>query len=214
MRTDFIFDIETIGPNVHACPIVDISYRTFDWERFTENPYSFPELVDSMGYLKLNVKDQVDNYDCSFKTADVDWWMSKPKAVKDKMKPSPNDLLLVDFAETFLTSLESELKGAKKTYWWTRSNTFDPIIVWRLLNRIDRSADFDRLLKFYLVRDIRTYIDAKFDFKTRNGFVPVANESLWYKTFNAHDSTHDVAADILRLQAIYRAEHDLEMVEI
>ena len=60
------------------------------------------------------------------------------------------------------------------------------------------------------VRDVRTFIDAKFDFSTRSGFVPLADEKYWNEAFVAHDSTHDVAADVLRLQAIYRAENDLE----
>ena len=29
MSKDFIFDMETIGADVYACPIVDVSYTTF-----------------------------------------------------------------------------------------------------------------------------------------------------------------------------------------
>jgi len=43
--------------------------------------------------------------------------------------------------------------------------------------------------------------------------VPVSDVDYWNSAFVAHDSTHDVAADVLRLQAIHRAENDLEMVE-
>ena len=71
----------------------------------------------------------------------------------------------------------------------------------------------NRALKFYTVRDVRTHIDAKFDYSTKSGFVPVADEEYWKKAFIAHDSTHDVAADILRLQAIHRAENDLEQTD-
>jgi hypothetical protein len=72
---------------------------------------------------------------------------------------------------------------------------------------------FDNVLKFWKVRDVRTHIDAKFNYTTRSGFVPVADEDYWNKAFIAHDSTHDVAADILRLQAIHRAENDLEQTD-
>jgi hypothetical protein len=67
-------------------------------------------------------------------------------------------------------------------------------------------------LRWWRVRDTRTWIDAKFNFSQKNGFIPVADTDYWAKYFVAHDSTHDVAADILRLQAIHRAEHDLEQV--
>lgn len=68
----------------------------------------------------------------------------------------------------------------------------------------------NQYLRFYKVRDVRTYIDAKFNFTTKSGFVPLADEKYWGETFVAHDSSHDVAADVLRLQAIFRAENDLE----
>ena len=73
-----------------------------------------------------------------------------------------------------------------------------------------QSKLMNEYLKFWKVRDVRTFIDAKFDFSTRSGFVPLADEKYWNEAFVAHDSTHDVAADVLRLQAIYRAENDLE----
>jgi hypothetical protein len=60
---------------------------------------------------------------------------------------------------------------------------------------------------------VRTHIDAKFNYTTRSGFIPVADEKYWESAFVAHDSTHDVAADVLRLQAIHRAENDLEQIE-
>jgi hypothetical protein len=40
----------------------------------------------------------------------------------------------------------------------------------------------------------------------------VSDEQYWNKTFIKHDSRFDIAADILRLQAISRAENDLEMI--
>jgi hypothetical protein len=40
----------------------------------------------------------------------------------------------------------------------------------------------------------------------------VANESAWETTFKPHDSSWDILADVLRLQAIVRAENDLEQV--
>ena len=79
----------------------------------------------------------------------------------------------------------------------------------------DRVDTFNQYLEvLWKVRDmfVVTFIDAKFNFyTTRSGFVPLADEELLGKTaFVAHDSSHDVAADVMRLQTIHRAEHDLE----
>ena len=63
-----------------------------------------------------------------------------------------------------------------------------------------------------MVRDMRTYIDAKFNFDTENGFCPIADQQKWDRAFKKHDSSWDVLADVLRLQAIARAENDMEQI--
>jgi hypothetical protein len=70
----------------------------------------------------------------------------------------------------------------------------------------------DESLKFWKIRDTRTFIDAKLDFPKENGFVPIKDEALWKKHFKLHNSSWDILADVLRLQAIVRAENDLEQV--
>ena len=209
-RQDFIFDLETIGANVFVCPVVDMAYSTFDWDRFSNDPYSFEELADTIQTVKLDIKDQMDNYNCSFMKADVAWWESLPKEARDKMKPSPNDLTVTEFCDTILSYLED---AGKIKYWWSRGNTFDPIILSRHMMSTGNVDPLNKALKFYMVRDLRTHIDAKFNYETKNGFVPVADAEYWKKTFIAHDSTHDVAADILRLQTIHRVENDLEQTD-
>jgi len=117
-------------------------------------------------------------------------------------------LTVSEFCDSILEYLREQVNI---DYWWSRGNTFDPIILWRLMNK-EQTPLLDQYLRYYKVRDIRTHIDAKFDYTTRSGFVPVADEKYWNQAFVAHDSIHDVAADILRLQAIFRAENDLEHI--
>lgn len=70
-KTNFIFDMETIGANVIVCPVVDMAYTTFVWQRFLDKPYTFEELVDNVKTVKLSVMNQMKNYNCSFKKEDV-----------------------------------------------------------------------------------------------------------------------------------------------
>ena len=207
MSKHFIFDFETIGADVLVCPVVDMAYTTFEWSRFTENPYTFEELVPEVQSVKLSVSDQMQNLNCKFKKADVHWWENLPKIARDKIIPSDDDLTAEAFCDTILQYLREQ---NKIDYWWSRGNSFDPVILFRLMNAYGHDKLMNEYLKFWKVRDIRTYIDAKFDFSTRSGFVPLADEGYWERTFVAHDSSHDVAADVLRLQAICRAENDLE----
>ena len=126
------------------------------------------------------------------------------------MKPSENDLTIEEFSVNIFKYLR---EVGKVEYWWSRGNTFDPVLLERVMNKLDQHLLMNEYLRWWRVRDIRTWIDAKFDFSTKNGFVPIADVEYWENTFIGHDSTHDVAADVLRLQAIHRAENELEQVE-
>jgi len=193
-----------------ACPIVDMAYATFEWDRFLSDPYSFDELTQMVYTAKADISDQISNYGCKYTKKDIEWWQALPKEARDKLKRSDQDLTLVQFCDTILSYLR-EVKNVD--YWWSRGNNFDPVILDRVMRLTGNEHMFKEYLKFYKARDVRTHIDAKFNYTTRSGFVPVADEEYWKTAFVAHDSTHDVAADILRLQAIYRAENDLEQVE-
>lgn len=205
------FDFETMGSNVHVCPIIDCSLVAIDWERMTsDEPYSFRELVEMGETIKVSVKDQMDNYDCSFTKRDFDWWNSQGAEAKKKIKPRDTDLTAKEFCDNFLDILDSY---GKIDYWWSRSNTFDPIVLWRTMKACGRADQMDRKLRYNKVRDVRTFIDAKLDFKANNNFVPLKDVTYWEKAFIAHDSRCDVAADIMRLQAIERTENDMEITD-
>lgn len=211
----FIIDFETIGQNSREVPAIDCSYTTFEWPRFTEQPYSFKELVLGMEEAKFDIKDQMSNHGCKYSERDLQWWLDQPPALRTNMKPNPElDLNASQFIDKLIGYLQRE---GNIDYWWSRSNSFDPVILERLAQNANKTDQLGAYLKWWSVRDTRTYIDAKFDFNVpgkKNGFVPVSNIEKWEYNFKAHDSKHDVAADILRLQAIVRAEADLEQVEI
>jgi hypothetical protein len=216
MSKHFIIDFETIGQNSREVPAIDCSYTTFDWERFTsDNPYSFKELVVGMESAKFDIKDQMGNHNCKFSDRDLQWWLDQPPELRTNMKPDPvNDLNALQFMEKLIDYLRSE---GKIDYWWSRSNSFDPVILDRIAQNANKTSLLGDHLKYWAVRDTRTFIDAKFDFKVpggKNGFVPVSDIAKWEYNFKAHDSKHDVAADVLRLQTIVRAEADLEQIEI
>jgi hypothetical protein len=155
------------------------------------------------------------NFGCKYTERDLQWWMDQPTELRKYLKPDPSqDLKAVQFMEKLIDYLR---QTGPIQNWWSRSNTFDPVILERIAQNAGKSSLLGDYLKWWAVRDTRTYIDAKFDFKVpggKNAFIPVADIAKWEYNFNAHDSKHDVAADVLRLQAIVRAEADLEQIEI
>ncbi len=208
MNQHFIYDFETLGQDVFEIPMLDCSYVAFDWDRFTsDNPYTLEELVSLARKDKLEMAHQVREHGAKYTQRDLDWWLSQSDDAKKVLKPSSADIRVEDFINNFIDYLKS---AGKINYWWTRSNTFDPIILQRWAKIVGRRAEVEELLKFWTVRDTRTWIDAKLNFPKQNGFIPLADEEYWNKTFVKHDSRFDIAADILRLQTIARLENDME----
>lgn len=208
-KLHFILDFETMGQDVFQIPILDCSYMVFDWDRFiTDKPYSLLELVENAKRDKVSVKEQCEVYGAKFTKRDLEWWESQGPEAKKVLKPSNDDVSVNIFISRFISYIENKNIG----YWWSRANTFDPLILQRWATKVGKFDIITQHLSPWLVRDTRTFIDAKFNFPKVNGFVPVSDEQYWNKTFIKHDSRFDIAADILRLQAICRAENDLEMI--
>lgn len=203
------FDAETMGQNAMDCAVIDFSAVIVSTEKMmSDEPYRL-DSIDEVQRFKLSIQDQVDNYGFVVYDDTIKFWQGVSKEARQNIKPLKTDLTVEEFTVRFLQFLT---KAGKIDYWWSRSNTFDPVILWRLFNVRNKYQHMNAHLHYGRVRDIRTYIDAKLDFPKKNGFVPI-DEHIWSKKFVEHDSRWDVLADVLRMQRIVRAETDLEMVQ-
>ena len=209
-RHDLVIDFESMGTNAQKCAAVDMSTFVFCWDRFAEDPYTYEEILSGVKRYKFDLKDQIQNYGFEVEKDTAQWWASLPKDVRQRALPSSEDLTVADFTTKFMADLYN---GPKIEYWWSRNNTFDPTVLWRLVWTQDSKYRLNEYLKHWRVRDIKTWIDAKFDFTTLSGFCPFQDEELFNKLFKQHDSAHDVTADVLRLQTIYRAENNMELFD-
>src|SRR6056300_1171713 len=126
MRNDFILDFETIGQVAYKAPAIDCSYMIFTWDRSLEEPYSFQELVGMATKQKLSIKDQITNYDFSYREEDLKWWMEQPPEVKRNIKPLETDLTVTQFVDRVIGFLRS---NPNIDHWWSRANGFDPVIL-------------------------------------------------------------------------------------
>jgi hypothetical protein len=208
MRNDLIIDFETFGKNAKNCAVIDCSVFVFSWDKFISGePYTTKDILRAKRF-KLSVKDQVSNHNWVVEQDTVNFWQSQSQEVRSKISPKSDDLTVAEFVNEFHQFL---IDSPPISHWWSRSNTFDPIILWRLFESQSKTLVLDEYLKYWRVRDIRTYIDAKLNFPKVNGFTPIQDEEFWNKVFKQHDSSWDVLADVLRFQTITRAENDLEL---
>jgi hypothetical protein len=209
MTQHCIIDFETMGTNVSDCAVIDCSVFVFDWDRFlSDTPYGLDSISEVKKY-KLSVVDQVKNYNYKVYKDTVAFWEEQPKEVRSLIVPKETDLALKDFVSELNRYLSSV---SKLHYWWSRSNSFDPLILWRLFESQNKLPVILGYLPHYKLRDTRTFIDAKLNFPKENGFVPITDTDLWNRKFRKHDSSWDVLADVLRMQQLCRAENDLELL--
>ena len=199
-------DFETMGQSVTKVALVNLAYIVFDWDRFTADPYTYDELLSEVEFVKFDVKKQIKDGYIIEKSSIEEFWSKMPLEVKKQIQPSKEDLTYDQVCDKITQSLEN----VKIDYWWSRSNTFDPILLWRIFEDSGRIDEMHKKLKFWKVRDIRTYIDACSDFQlNRNGFIPIAKEE-WDAKFIAHDPKHDIVGDVLRLQKIVQLQSGTE----
>jgi hypothetical protein len=200
----FIFDFETLGQDSSTCVAVNCAFTTFDAGRFQSKPFEFDELVDSMQFLKFDVRHQAETYGYKIEQRVLDWWDTQEPEVRKQIVP--NKKLDIE-VKSFIQQVIEYLKANPVSYWWTRSNTFDPVIMLRIARDTGLKDELESYLKYWAVRDTRTFIDAKTDFRLKdNGFIPFGDEVK----FKKHDPLHDVAADIMRLQKLVRVGEGLE----
>lgn len=208
-RRHLILDFETLGTDTQKCAVIDCAYTVFDWKRFTLEPYTFRELVETSTRNKFDVAHQAKELGYKIDPGTLKFWQDQDPKVRKKILPSDEDIKLGEFVDLMFDA------AFNIKCWWSRSNSFDPPILWRIAK--DHSS-FDRLhgrLPHWKVRDTRTFIDAKTNFELKeNGFCPVADADAWNNAFEQHNCVHDIAADILRLQTLVRIENDLGWSEI
>lgn len=205
-----IIDCETLDTNTSSCVVVDFSAMIFTHERMlSDTPYDLDSIADVKKF-KLDTKEQKTKYKYTVSPDTLQWWKNQGEQARNQILPRPTDLSLKDFGDKFLQFINTR-KDTKFYRWWTRSNTFDPLIIWRLLTDTGNYDAFASAAPHYSLRDTRSYIDGAMSFPKLNGFIPMEDEKLWSSRFVAHDSSWDVLADVLRIQAILRSQKGLSI---
>lgn len=205
---DWIFDFETLGTNPAKHIAVNCSSLRFDWSRFcSDNPYTLRELIPMVNFYKFDLEEQKALGWEIDKRCVKEFWMKQAPEVQAQLKPSKNDLMLAKFAKNILNDVRDLNR------WWARGAALDAPMLLKIMDQTGDQEAFEYYAAHWKFSDTKTWFDAKFNFETRNDFVPVADEEFWDKVFVKHDSRFDVAADVLRLQTVHRVENDMEQTK-
>lgn len=191
--TCVIYDFETMSQNPVDGVVVSFAMASYDPQRFADNPYTYQEILDKTHYMKFDVEDQVKNYNRKIEKATLEWWSQQNKEAQKKLAPSADDKSIADLYGFFIINKPVNLN---KVY--TRRNTFDPIFMTSLMKATGNPEPYD----WWSVRDTISYIEGlSYGVDLNPGFIPEGLEDKFVK----HDPTHDIAMDVMRMQAIVQA---------
>lgn len=204
-----IFDCETMSADAREAAVIDFSVFIFTEEKMlSDNPYGLKD-HKNVRKFKLSLREQISRYKYKVSDSTKQFWLEQSKEAQAFIKPAEDDLSLEEFGSQFLSYLKTNCKRNNFDRWWTRSNTFDPVILQRIMDDVGGTDTFNTLCPHWLLRDTRSYIDGALSFPKVNGFVPIEDEEEWKANFIHHDSSWDCLADMLRIQAILRSQKGL-----
>lgn len=181
--------------------VLNIAALNYTEDRFLDDPYTFDELVGKAQTIKFDVKEQVEVYGRKIQKSTLDWWKKQSKEAQRQMLPHKDDVS-IDQLHKFLID---DHRAAKMDKIYTRSNTFDPILVLTLFEACGQKDP----VPWWLIRDTRSFIDGVvWGAGIKNTFVPPELKDKIIK----HDSAHDIALDVFRMQYVLRVVNGKENV--
>jgi hypothetical protein len=190
-----IFDFETLSSDVNRGVVLSIGLLTYTSGRFSNDPYTYEELLENTKYMKFDVTEQVKKYDRKIQKGTLDWWNTQGPEAKKVLDPDPSIDQSIDKLYNFFV-INVNMNNLKTVF--TRGNTFDIPILEGILKETGNSIPYP----FWMVRDTRSYLDGLlYGSNTRNSYIPDGCK----EKFIAHDARHDVVMDVMRMQTIIEA---------
>jgi len=205
-------DFSMLGYYPEDCVILDCSVAVVEkGKMLSDLPYTTMDAFKQVKRFKLDIESQ-KSLGFIVHESGIEYWKTQSKEMVTRvLKPTPKDLKVPEFTVEFIEHLIS--KGKIDT-WWSWNSMDDAAILWRLFRSVGKERAIREYLPRYKSRDVATFIDSKFDLDHKKvNFVPIADVQYWEQVYMKTDSAMEVMANIMRMQAIMRAEHDLEMVD-
>ena len=192
MDNAVIYDFETLSQDQVRGVITCMAIMKFDESRFIDNPYTFKELIDNSQVMKFSVEEQVKKYERKIDKSTLEWWKEQGADAQKWIKPSDDDRSIEELYDFFM-----EGAGGTAAKFYTRGNTFDPILLESIMKQIHKPMPYH----WWEVRDTRSLIEGlAWGSDLENKFIPPKCEELV-----KHNPKHDIALDVMRIQTLVQA---------
>ena len=193
---DLILDFETLGNGKESDSflIIDVAYLFFDMK----DNNTFDELTSRAKKFKFSLQEQMNEFKWVAEKDTLEWWKSQDKEAMKAIKPSSEDVSVREFVAEFKKDCAKHMPKRA----WARGTDFDFPIMKRIFRQV--GEDVNEAFKFWTVRDMRTFMDVMGNFELKDlGAIPPTGENVG---FVKHDSRHDIAMDVLRIQYFMKGE--------
>lgn len=194
-RNALIYDFETLSQDSVDCAVVSMAALVFEMRKLERGEYDYDSLLESVKFQKYDVEDQVKNYNKKIDPDTIEWWKKQGKEAVKKLKPSPEDISIVESIKLITEFvLQNDIH-----YVFTRNNTFDPIIVQTTAKATGTKVPY----ACWKIRDTKSFImGLTYEMDIRDDFIPPGLEEKFIK----HDPRHDIVMDVMRLQTILQVK--------
>lgn len=187
-----MFDTETLGKRENAV-ILSIACVPFTLE---DHNY-FASFLSKGIMIKFDVEEQIKSFHRSISISTVEWWKQQSKEARNaNLKPSPNDMTVVEGLTKLSKFIGESGYNYKKSYVWARGTYFDfP----KLEHFYEDCTNLTLPFNAWKIRDTRTYIDILTG--TDDGKYELKLGKI--DNFVAHNCLHDAAMEVAKLNEIY-----------
>lgn len=187
----FALDIETLGIESTAVILsIGIVYVP------DMSPRSYQEVIDNAIFVKLDPKDQIENYGRTVDKGTIEWWKKQGDVQRKRsFLPSKNDVSVLEAIDLCQRWVKSQPE--QESMVWTRGS-LDGTCMDSLFIRAGHKA----LFPYNQYRDVRTAIDIIYSETSKNGYVDVDPDKCpgWDRDLVLkHSPEHDAAYDLCML---------------
>lgn len=179
----FGIDIETLSHKENAVVLsCALTYFT------TTEQHTFQSLIDKTCFVKFDAKEQINKYKRGMSESTMDWWRKQSKEAKEiSLKPSPNDMSLIEGVEKLRTYVKENSNGKELVFC---RGSLDQFVMCDLFEQLQ----IPQLFEYYQYRDFRTAIECLKD-NSKRGYCEVSGLT----GVIPHNPIHDNCRDILML---------------
>lgn len=205
MKNLLFYDCDTLSNNSQSGMVVDFSFFMVDERKMLSGtPYTMKSIAEVKKF-KISAEDQKENGLKTQKSV-IDFWKSLPNDTK-RIAPSKDDITIEQFVNSLILYINTE---PQIHFTVVNNKSIQPLFLDTMF-KISGKSIFEHM-PINRCLDFQTYLVSKTE-TTVFDFCPIDDEEFWQKYYNKNNSSWDVIGNVLRYQAVLRAEHDLENIK-